>query len=109
MLHHSSQRAARSREGRGAGRVFSSREIPVTSASHDVISFLLDAMAEEGKDREADTELRQEHAAAAAKTADAQMQKASALEKQASAAVLEAKAKLLDKVIKCNNLGIPVP
>ena len=52
---------------------------------------------------------KREKAAAATVAAQAAVTQAEAPDKQASAALMEEKTHLLDSIIKCHELGIPVP
>jgi len=74
------------------------------SSSANVLDFLRTAFSDEAKQREADSVHKADKARAAMRSAQA----AEKLE-AANAAVLRSKAELLDKLIKCRELGIELP
>jgi hypothetical protein len=80
-----------------------------SSSTGEMIEFLRGAMREEGKDREASNEAKRVKAEAAKTAAEAAIRQADASDKQATAALMEAKTHLLDRIIKCHELGIPIP
>ncbi len=80
-----------------------------TSAATEMIEFLLEALRDEREERQTGLNHKEQKAQAAQKHAEAAERQAVAADKQATALLIKSKTELLDRVIKCREMGIELP